>query len=132
MDKAKIKAQSKQNLIVVCVPMLIEGQVMYVPPWGHSHAQLRLPAEFLGEKRLKSPHFTLSMSNKTKILHLFTENKSVAYKNLLEGRTKLEVCLKRPSRTPRTRNYWAAYVDTTVFWKNYRDDTRRYIIPWHH
>lgn len=43
-------------------PCLSKDRWCKVPPWGHSHAQLRLPAEFLGEKKLKSPHFTLSMS----------------------------------------------------------------------
>lgn len=106
--------------------MLIEGQVMESTTLGTSHAQLRLPAEFLGEKKLKSPHS--KHERKAKVLHLFTGNKSVAYKNLLENRTKLGVCLKRPSRTPRTRKYWAEYGDTTVCWENYRDDTRHSIL----
>lgn len=62
MVKVKIKAQSKQNLIVVCTPMLIEGQVMQRTTLGTFSCSAQAASEFLGEKKLKSPHFTLSLS----------------------------------------------------------------------
>lgn len=126
-DQSKTQSTKETKLYrFLPYPCLSEDRWCKVPPWGHSHAQLRMPAEFLGEKKLKSPHSKHEC--KAKVLHLFTGNKSVAYKNLLEDRTKLGVCLKRPSRTPRTRKYWVEYGDTTVCWENYRDDTRHSIL----